>query len=144
MNGLGKWRLEADDEGKHNLRPDVWTAGNQGATRWATVAPVVFDKHAKAKDLAERGLELEAMIKEGCVRIGLPEPAQVTITPVSVHLGVPPSHAFPRLKRKDGSDRRHAHAILDFDEPVRGPIALCAGRYRGYGFCRPLRGGEVV
>jgi hypothetical protein len=40
--------------------------------------------------------------------------------------------------RKDGSERRHTHAILVFDEPVRGPVLIGAGRYRGYGFCRPL------
>lgn len=49
-------------------------------------------------------------------------------------------HAFPRLRRKDGSERRHTHAILVFDEPVRGPILVGAGRYRGYGFCRPMEG----
>ena len=47
-------------------------------------------------------------------------------------------HAFPRLNRKDGSDRRHTHAILVFEEPVRGPILIGAGRYRGYGLCRAL------
>ena len=32
------------------------------------------------------------------------------------------------------------HAILIFSEPVVGPVLLGAGRYRGYGLCRPLRG----
>jgi len=30
------------------------------------------------------------------------------------------------------------HAILVFDEPARGPVLIGAGRYRGYGMCRPL------
>jgi hypothetical protein len=35
----------------------------------------------------------------------IPAPATV-----SVHLGVPPAHAFPGLRRKDDGGRRHAHA----------------------------------
>jgi CRISPR-associated protein Csb2 len=57
---------------------------------------------------------------------------------VSAHLGVPPSHVFPRLVRKDGGERRQAHAIVVFEEPVVGPVVIGAGRYRGYGVCRPV------
>jgi CRISPR-associated protein Csb2 len=141
---LGRWRLRPDDQGKANLRPEVWTGGDGGATQWATVTPIAFDKHAKAKDRAEREKELADMIKTGCQRIGLPEPVQVIVTAVSTHLGTPAAHEFPRLLRKDGSERRHAHVILIFDSPVRGPIVVGAGRYRGYGFFRPLRGLEAV
>jgi len=142
---LGKWKLDRDTQGLKNLeRTDWWTAGNKGATQWATVTPIAFDKHAKAKDRAEREQQLADMIKQGCNRIGLPAPAQAIIMPVSAHLGVPAAHEFPRLRRKDGSERRHAHAILIFEKPVRGPIAVGAGRYRGYGVCRPLHAGEVA
>jgi CRISPR-associated protein Csb2 len=78
------------------------------------------------------------MIIAGCKRIGLPHPREVIVTPVSSHLGAPPAHAFPRLRRKDGSERRHTHAILLFDIAVRGPVIIGAGRYRGYGLCRPM------
>lgn len=50
----------------------------------------------------------------------------------------PPAPSFPRLPRKDGSLCRHAHAILVFAERVVGPLLLGAGRYRGYGLCRPV------
>ncbi len=33
--------------------------------------------------------------------------------------------------RKDGADRRHAHAILVFDEPVQGPAADRGGAAAG-------------
>lgn len=144
LGRLGRWRLQRDPQGKANLKPEVWTGGNEGATQWATVTPIAFDRHAKAKDRAKRERELEVIIQQACRRIGLPAPSLVIIKPVSRHAGCPASHEFPRLSRKDGSERRHAHAILIFDELVRGPMALGAGRYRGYGFCRPLRGGEVV
>lgn len=140
LGRLGRWALEADDRGKSNLRPDAWTSAPRGATRWATVTPIVFDQHPKAKDRVEYEREAVAIVRQSCERIGLPEPPrEVILTPVSAHLGAPASHEFPRIRRKDGSERRHRHAILIFDEPVRGPIAIGAGRYRGYGFCRPLR-----
>jgi len=144
LGRLGRWKLDRDAQGKMNLEPEVWTGGNRGAKQWATVTPIAFDKHAKAKNRAERECELSDMIQQGCDRIGLPKSTKVIITPVSAHVGVPAAHEFPRLQRKDGSCRRQAHAILIFDEPVRGPITLGAGRYRGYGLCRPLRGGEIV
>ena len=80
------------------------------------------------------------MIAAACVAVGLPRPREVVVTSVSAHLGVAPAHVFPRLTRKDGSERRHAHAILVFEEPVRGPILIGAGRYRGYGVARPVEG----
>lgn len=46
------------------------------------------------------------------------------VTDTDLRVGVPPAHAFLRVQRKDGSERRHAHAILVFDRPVRGPILL--------------------
>lgn len=137
---LGRWKVAAETSASPtwNLRPQVWTAHPHGATHWSTVTPVVFDRHPKAHERAEYQREIAAMIATACTRIGLLEPREVIVTQVSAHPGVPPASAFPRLRRKDGSERRHAHAILVFDHPVCGPIVVGAGRYRGYGFCRPL------
>jgi CRISPR-associated protein Csb2 len=140
---LGRWKLDLNDLDRFSLRPEATTGGSAGATTWATVTPIAFDQHPKAKERSDRERELALIINRACARIGLPEPIHVIITPISPHLGVPPAHEFPRLKRKDGSLRRHAHAVLTFDTPVRGPITLGAGRYRGYGFCEPLRTTEV-
>jgi CRISPR-associated protein Csb2 len=63
----------------------------------------------------------------------------VVVMPVSAQLGVPPAFDFPRPQRKDDIDRRRAHAILVFEEPVGGPVLIGAGRYRGYWFVRPWR-----
>lgn len=78
------------------------------------------------------------MIAAACTRIGLSNPREVIVTPVSAHLGVPPAFTFPRWRRKDGNERRHSHAILVFERAVCGPVLIGAGRFRGYGFCRPL------
>lgn len=140
LGRLGVWGLETVTEARPpwNLRARAWTAHPDGALEWSTVTPVAFDRHPKVKGKAAYRAAVVAMIEHCCARIGLPRPRQVVVTPVSVHPGVPPAHAFPRLHRKDGSQRRHTHAILVFDEPVPGPMLLGAGRYRGYGLCRPI------
>ena len=140
LGRLGVWRIGSVPavDPPWNLRPQVWTAHPGGATHWSTVTPIAFDRHPKARDRAAYQVEVAEMIAQSCVRTGLPKPKEVIVTSVSAHLGVPPAHAFPRLERKDGSRRRHAHAILVFGEPVRGPILIGAGRFRGYGVCRPI------
>jgi CRISPR-associated protein Csb2 len=140
LGALGVWGLVRDlgDRPSWNLRAETWTGYPGGATHWSTVTPVSFDRHPKAKDRAAYYREAAEIIASGCEKIGLVSPREVVVTPVSAHIGVTPAHAFPRFQRHDGSDRRHAHAILIFDEPVRGPVLIGAGRYRGYGMCRPM------
>lgn len=140
LGRLGVWHLGAITVARPawTMHREAWTAYPGGATEWSTVTPVVFDRHPKSKDPASYRQEAAALIGEACARIGLPHPSQVIVSPVSAHSAVPPSHAFPHLQRKDGSLRRHTHVILVFDEPVCGPILIGAGRYRGYGFFRPL------
>lgn len=108
-----------------------------GPTHWFTVTPAVIDRHPKE---TERGLyqrDVPRMIGQASVSVELPWPREVVVAPVSAHLAVPPAHVFPRLARKDGSDRRHAHTIVVFDEPVVGPVLLGGGKYRVYGVFRP-------
>jgi CRISPR-associated protein Csb2 len=140
LGRMGTWGIEPEISSRPalNLQPEVWTGHPSGETYWSSVTPVVYDRHPKTKDKAAYQAEAAEMIRQGCIYIGLPAPREVIITPVSAHLGVPPSHSFPRLQRKDGSERRHTHAILVFDQPIRGPIVIGAGRYRGYGFFRPI------
>jgi CRISPR-associated protein Csb2 len=137
-----EWLLEMEDRDSPPvaLRSETWTRPDR---RWATVTPIVFDRHPKGRD---REIQAEQMVAEACQRIGLPRPVDVVLSQVSLHLGVPHSRAFPAMPRKSGEGRRqHLHAVLTFAEPVSGPIILGAGRYRGYGTCRPARweGGDV-
>jgi CRISPR-associated protein Csb2 len=142
LGALGRWRLGVPETGASplTLREHVWTGAPLGARQWATVTPYVCDRHAKAKDKAAYQRELEDAIRESWrrVRQSSEVSVEVVVTPVSAHLGAPASHEFPRLARKDGSQCRHTHAILIFDRPIAGPLLLGAGRYRGYGLCRPL------
>ncbi len=140
LGPLGLWSVEplTDPSPLWDLRAEAWTAYPDGATHWSTVTPIVFDRHPKAKDRRRLQEETAATIAVACTRIGLPAPREVIVTQLSAHLGVPPAFAFPRLRRKDGSERRHSHAILIFDQPVCGPLLIGAGRYRGYGVCRAM------
>lgn len=137
MGRVGECELELDDqtEYRHALRADTWT---RPAVSWATVTPYCLDRHPKAHG-PEYWFQVERMIAEACVRIGLPEPVRVVATPAPVVAGTRHAREMPRLSRRnDGGSIRHVHAVVVFPGPVQGPVILGAGRYRGYGFCRPL------
>lgn len=130
--------LETRESPPLNLRPTMWTGP---ASTWSTVTPVVLDQHFDGKDKWERAAE---SIKTACERIGLPRPTQVFLHPVSMIEGVLRSNEFPCMTRKkDGGRIHHSHAVIFFEQDVEGPVLIGAGRFRGYGLCRPLaKGGE--
>ena len=129
--------LDARERPPTNLNPETWSGGSKGARTWATVTPVAFNRHFDGKDRWERAAE---SLKDACQHIGLPRPNDVMLHPVSVIEGVPHSRQFPQLPRSGGpGHRRHSHALFYFDEPVCGPVLIGAGRFRGYGLCRPIR-----
>jgi CRISPR-associated protein Csb2 len=102
---------------------------------------VVLDRHFDGKERWDQAAE---SVKDSCERIGLPRPDKVLLHPVSMFEGVPHSNEFPFLTRKkDGGRMQHAHTVILFGEKVEGPVVVGAGRYRGYGLCRPVpQGGE--
>ena len=116
-----------------NLKRQTWTRASR---TWASVSPVVLNRHFDGVDRWERAAE---GVKDACEHIGLPRPGQVLLHPVSLVEGVPHAREYPRLTRKhDGGKQSHAHAVIIFDERVAGPLLVGAGRFRGYGLCRPL------
>ena len=116
-----------------NLTRQAWT---RESCTWASVSPVVLNRHFDGADRWERAAE---SAKHACEHIGLPRPDRVLLHPVSLVEGVPHAREFPRLTRKrDGGRQSHAHAVFVFDEPVTGPVLVGAGRFRGYGLCRPI------
>jgi CRISPR-associated protein Csb2 len=101
---------------------------------------VVLDRHFDGQDKWEHAAD---SVKDACERLSLPRPQQVFLHPVSMFEGVPRSTDFPDLiRKKDGGRMHHAHALIVFEEDVEGPVLVGAGRYRGYGLCRPLRQGD--
>ena len=135
----GQWfelaiALETREDPPTNLQANTWTRPSK---TWASVTPVVLDRHFSGKNrwkLAAEG------VKDACERIGLPRPQDVLLHPVSLIEGAPPARQYPPVARKrDGGLMVHSHAVMTFGEPVSGPVIVGAGRFRGYGLCRPVR-----
>ena len=134
----GRWLdigidLETRERPPMNLNLYTWTRPSRV---WATVTPVVLNRHFDGADKWERAAE---SVKDACLHIGLPRPREVFLHPVSLVEGVPHARDFPQVEHKNAGGRRsHGHAVIVFDEPVRGPVLVGAGRFRGYGLCRPM------
>jgi CRISPR-associated protein Csb2 len=131
-------RFEGD--GRRSLDPGLYRGP---ARRFATVTPIVSDRHLKARGAA-RVIEIRAMIETACERIGLPRPIAVVPDRHAAVEGAPsvriegaPAWMRWRLPAELAS-RQLTHAVLEFAEPVRGPVLLGAGRFCGLGLCRAL------
>jgi CRISPR-associated protein Csb2 len=134
------------------LRPETWTAPSN---TWATVTPLVLDRlppkrcgdPAQAKRSSQEWDAYQqwvgGQVRLACQDQGLPHPVSVEFGPVSRFSGAPPARDMAPVRRKpDGAKRWHVHVVIKFATLVAGPLVLGAGRYRGYGLCRPLRQGE--
>lgn len=138
----GQWfecavELETRESPPASLRVSPWVRLSR---TWASVTPVVLDRHYDGADKWARAAE---DVKDACERIGLPRPREVLLHPVSLFEGVPHAREFlPMVRKSDGGRRHHSHAVIVFDEPVRGPVLVGAGRFRGYGLCRPADQGR--
>ena len=121
------------DEGIRWLEPSMWTGP---ARTWASVTPVVLDRHCRGGDMWEKAADVVSL---GCERIGLPRPESVRLSAVSSAPGVPAARRFPPFMRKGGSGSvAQTHAVCVFSEEVIGPVIIGAGRFRGYGMFVPL------
>lgn len=110
------------------------TAGRFGSRRWASITPVVLDRHARD------GLADEDAIRRCCLNAGLPSPTSTHVLRSSVLPGAIDAVRMPFLSRRDGRRRRQVHVVLDFPTPIRGPVRLGAGRFLGYGLCHRWQG----
>lgn len=131
------------------LKPWTWCGFDdrgrlRGASRWATATPIALDRNpGELQDrdpgrAAEAARKAEHSIAEAAANIGLPRPA-VQVVPAAPLRGAAKARAFPRYPATEAKIQRVlTHAYLEFPQPVRGPIILGAGRYRGLGLCRPL------
>jgi CRISPR-associated protein Csb2 len=150
----------SNEHARRSLDPAPYLAV---AKTWATCTPIVLDRHLKAKGNAARDQEMCEMVSRACRRVGLPEPARVAaggglgqqdelsiaVSKHSAVAGAPsayPSGGAPhwtgwRLPESLAS-RQLTHAVVQFAEPVRGPVLLGAGRFVGLGMCRALDGQE--
>lgn len=138
-----------------SCEPRLYVTGEGGpATTFATVTPIALDRHPKERGAA-RDAEIAAEVARMCRNIGLPEPmrlekaaAQYAVVPDkhSAVEGCPPAWTRPGSPPWTAwqtpaflAGRYLTHAVLQFAEPVEGPVILGAGRHLGLGLCRPIR-----
>ena len=135
---IGRLELELDErpEGRRQtaLKSFTWTAP---ARVWATVTPVMLSQFPR------RGRSTEEVVAQACVDAGYPEPVAVRVTLAPLVLGSPHSRSFHVKPRTGRPPRPLTHAEVEFPVKVRGPVLIGAGRYAGYGVCRPGREEEL-
>ena len=158
---LPDWTLQIEDRPSPPLilQNETWT---NPSTTWASVTPVVLDRFPKSSrtdDRSEWHAEVVEIIKLSCTRAGLPEPVEVDVDSTAWHVGVPRAWAktrrirsrregpttgplgdgFPSLPSKPTRPAKpQVHVWLQFDWRVAGPVLICAGRFQGYGLCKPI------
>lgn len=154
------WQVEpvTAEERLKTLQPQRYLRASK---YWATATPMVFGHYLRKLD-EPRTFKIVA---DSCEAIGLPRPISVRVSPTSMIRGVPQSYVFPSLSSNgkpvwsryrngrytvprrlpDGSTvRMRYHVALEFDEAVRGPVVIGAGRYFGMGLCVPIRAADLA
>ena len=125
---------------KRSLSPDPYL---KPARVWASVTPVVLDRHLKKNDDAE----IREVLARSCENAGLSRPDMDCIycgkhsavegaPPARPPAGAPPWTRW-RVPRQLAS-RSLVHTVVDFGEKIDGPVLLGAGRFTGLGLCRGL------
>ena len=112
---------------------------------WASVTPVVLDRHLKRYDEGR----IRELVADSCANGGLPrpDPARIQVGKHSATRGAPPAWPRPGASpwtrwRVPGALRSRllTHVAIDFGCEVAGPVMLGAGRYTGLGLFRRLGG----
>lgn len=145
MGRLGTWTLRREERSLPPLalRSTTWC---EPSSVWASVTPVVLDRHPKhdrRTELAQWRAEVAVSIARSCESQGLPAPEIIDVDKTSWHRGAPRSQpgpgGMPWLPVKEGAaPRQQVHVLIQFPCDVEGPLLLGAGRFRGYGLCKPL------
>lgn len=139
MGRAGVFKVERDTSfsTKHNLRPLTWTEARRG---WQSVTPVVLDRMPKTDRVKDRhgwNDEVAGIVAQSCLHQGLPSPQNIRVEKTPLVLGslraMPGQGGFPLLR----AGTFQVHVEINFGIAVQGPILIGAGRFRGYGLCRP-------
>ncbi len=144
-NGTVEMRRRQPPFNLVSLRQPVWARPSRW---WASAMPMALPTHpgnlrrgtpgARAKAWARA----EEAVAKSCEHVGLPQPAQVRVSLESHLVGARPSRDYPVFRQgrrgSSGVVRQLVHAVVAFDEEVRGPLMLGSGRFVGLGLMRPL------
>ena len=144
ITALGQWLSSG---GAVDVGPVRWTMGiAQGprlyslqesryqrvAPTWATVTPVVFDRHPR------RNLTLHDVVARMCQDVGLPPPDKVEAMSHGPLRGTTTSRRHSLGGRTYLRNRYTSHLRLKWSRPVPGPVLLGRGQYFGLGVMIPM------
>jgi len=161
-------RLEERDEPPKSLRNEMWVGSSRSWASVTPVVLDRFPKTSLATDRKGWHDEVTKTVALSCERAGLPQPTEIDIDTTSWHEGSPRAvrknrtsrsqrdsagdsssmnfasgplgNGFPPcLSRPGKPSRPQVHIRLEFSQSVLGPVILGAGRFLGYGFCKPLK-----
>jgi CRISPR-associated protein Csb2 len=141
-NGIDLTFATVGESPRKSLNPAPYV---KPARIWASSTPVVLDRHLKETGNEAREQEIAQLLRQGCTNIGLPKPSRVVAGKHSALEGSPsayPSRHAPQWVRwrvpESLGSRQLIHAVIEFAEPVHGPVILGAGRFVGLGLFRAL------
>ena len=113
----------------------------RSARVWASVTPIVLDRHLKQKGEGE----IRGIVADACERAGLRRPERIQTGKHSAVEGAPPARPSAGAPPWTGwkvpeslATRSLIHAVIDFGHETPGPVVLGAGRFTGLGLCRRL------
>ncbi len=131
---IGWMELELEERPERSRQQTLQSRNWIGpACRWATVSPVMLPQFPR------RGTTPDDVIAQACLDAGYPSPIELRVQTAPLLRGVPHSRAFHVKPRQGRPPRPLIHAEVTFPVPVCGPVLIGAGRYAGYGVCRPIR-----
>jgi CRISPR-associated protein Csb2 len=144
MGPAGAWNIlrETSLSPKKTLQTLTYVGPSKS---WASVTPVVLDRMPKT-DRVKNPIgwreEVAGIVAQSCKNVRLPEPIAVRVEKTPFFRGslraMPGQGGFPQLR----AGRFQVHVAIEFDRPVRGPVLLGAGRFRGYGLMCPWANAE--
>ncbi|MBL8810482.1 MAG: type I-U CRISPR-associated protein Cas5/Cas6 [Planctomycetaceae bacterium] len=121
-----KW--EGKEIGILNIQPGKDWVRDQytgSSSIWTSVTPVIldgFDDHIAAKT--------QKLIRKTLANAGITAECDFEWQPFGFRQGVEPVREFKRPEKLTGT---MVHLRLHFKQEIRGPFAIGAGRYRGFG-----------
>lgn len=129
------------DQVQVSLRASTWSGP---ARVWSSVTPVALDRNpgdlrsTDSRKGAEAIDEARDTVRTACERIGLPAPSMIEVLPAAPWAGAAKARHYPAFPGDAGRTQRVlTHVRVEFNEAIRGPILLGAGRYVGLGLLRP-------
>ena len=127
--------LEANDVewGLLNLLPTKdWVLGQYIATakEWSTVTPVIWPGHDDRDAKKAEGLLRKAFGQAGLTPEVVAGIEELEWRPVGFRAGLDPAHRYTKPASLTG---RAYHVRVRFKTAVAGPLAVGAGRFRGFG-----------